>query len=455
MLVRQLREGHTAPKNLASVAQLATHIGEVELAIEAMRMAVVPGSLGSLLAYWAALATHGRADAALADLTRQSSAVRNDPFVLHFRATAESELGHFDEAEALFRRALAGAPTSMRTWFALAMLKTFQPGDPDFAAMEQLERQDVGDPEARASLRYALGKACEDCGDIDRAFDYFERGAALRRQQRPFDIEPFVLAAERALSSFTPDGLSTLKRSGFEGQRSLFVTGLPRSGTTLTEQILLGHSAVKDAAEFNLFGAALIPARGNFDGAIAYQQSSDLADPWGEIARDYANLVDSYFPSTELVVDKSLGQSLLIGLMLHAMPDARIAWLRRAPDDVALSCFKTYFTTGLPWTSSLPDIADFMRAEDRLFDHWRTLFPDRILVVPFEDLVASPAQWAERLQRHFGLPIEAGIEQLPERGRAIRTASVGQAREVISTSRIGQAAAYARHLKPFRDRYYA
>ncbi len=103
----------------------------------------------------------------------------------------------------------------------------------------------------------------------------------------------------------------------------------------------------------------------------------------------------------------------------------------------------------------MTDIADYMRTEDRLFDHWRTVFPDRILVVPYEELVSSPAEWAQSLQRHFGLPIEAGLENPPRNDQAVRTASVGQVREPISTSRIGQAATFERQLKPFRDRYYA
>jgi hypothetical protein len=142
-------------------------------------------------------------------------------------------------------------------------------------------------------------------------------------------------------------------------------------------------------------------------------------------------------------------------LILHILPDARIAWLRRAPEDVALSCFRTYFATGLRWTWSLTDIADHMRPEDRLFEHWRALFPERILVVPYEELVSAPGKWSERLQRHFGLPLEPGLETLPREGRAIRTASVSQVREPISTTRIGQASAFERHLKPFRERYFA
>jgi hypothetical protein len=336
------------------------------------------------------------------------------------------------------------------------MVKTFAPGDPDIAAMERLERQRGGAPEMRASLHYALGKAAEDCGEVDRAFVWYARGAALQRQQRPFNVAGYRAAADRVIAEFTAANIARLRPSRLENQRSLFVTGLPRSGTTLTEQVLLGHSLVTDGAEVNLFRAALIPLLGGgIADALGYERRADSGDPWGDIGRDYGRLVDQRFRSPGLVVDKSLGQSLMIGPMLHALPNARVAWLRRAPEDVALSCFRTYFSSGLPWTWSLTNIADYMKAEDRLFEHWRNVFGERILVVPYEELVRDPAAWAERLQAHFGLPFEAGLEAASREGRAVGTASVGQVSRPISTARIGQAAAFAEHLKPFRDRYYA
>lgn len=452
LLVRQLREGNTSQNNLPHLAELAAHIGEIEVAIEASRR-WSPGSVDSLLGYWAMLGTYGRSEEALDDIKRQPVSIREHPSVLHVRGTIVNQFGRVEEAQELFRRALAKMPNAMQTWFALAMIKKFSPGDPDLVAMERLE-QVQAPPEVRASLAYGLGKAREDCGDVDRAFSYYSKGAALIRLQRPFDLEGHRAAAEAVMREFDRSSLDSLVDSGFEGQRSLFVTGLPRSGTTLTEQLLVGHSAVADGAELNLFAIALTPLLGfGRDDALRYQ-AVHRADPWGEIARDYARLLDARFRSPNLVVDKSLGQTMLTGLMLHSMPDARIAWLQRNPEDVALSCFRTYFTAGLAWTCSLTDIAEYMRLEDQMLAHWRALFPERILVVPYEEMVRSPGEWSLRLQEHFGLPVEAGIEASLPQNRAVRTASVTQVKQPISTSRIGQSAAFDKHLKPFRDLYY-
>lgn len=455
LIARELGEGNTTAKNLPSVSRLAAHIGEINLAIEASRRTVTPGSFEMLLGYWTTLAAYGRSLEAVADIERQPQPVKDHPFVLHFRGTVATSFGRFDEAQELFRLALAKHPALAATWLSLAMIKQFSIGDRDMAALERLERTAVS-AQDRAIFCHALGKALEDCGDPERAFEYYSAGAALLRQPGGVDNQGFSRAADQAIEDFTPDGLGDLIASGAEPTQSLFVTGLPRSGTTLTEQILRGHSTVIDGDEVNLFGAALIPTLGTRLGnALGYQKRANSGDPWGDIGRDYGQFVAERFRSSGKVVDKSLGQSLLIGLMLHTLPDARIAWVRRAPDDVAFSCFRTYFATGLKWTCSLTDIADYMRVEDRLFNHWCAIFPDRILVVPYEGLVGAPAHWSERLQRHFSLPAEAGIETRSREGRAIGSASVSQVRQPISSSRIGRSKTFEHQLRAFHDRYYA
>ena len=454
LLARELEAGDGSPEAIGIVLQLASHIAEIDVAVDAARRLASAGSAEAVATYVATLASYGRTEEALDEIRRQPASVREHPAVLYQSAAAAAASGRFEEALQLFRRALAKAPAFAAAWISLAMIKEFRPGDEDIAAMEQAEKQQRA-PEAQATLYYAIGKAREDIGDVDEAFALYSRGAAIRRRLNPFDMEQFRRAADDAIAGYTPQAMKQLVPSRAEGSRSLFVTGLPRSGTTLTEQILRGHTAVADGGEVNLFGPSVLPTLGlRFKDAAAYQQRADGGDPWGEIAREYSRLLQMRFRAPGLVVDKSLGQSLLIGLMLHALPDARIAWLRRTPDDVALSCFRTQFDGGLAWTHSLTDIADYMRVEDRLFAHWRALFPDRILEVPYEELARSPAEWARRLQEHFALDMETGIEQASRADRSISTASLVQVRGPITTARIGRASAFHRHLEPFRSRYY-
>lgn len=454
LLQRDLDIGAPSPDRCRTISRLAAEIGEIDMAIEASRRSVVPGSLERMLNHWAILATYGRADEAMAEVDRLAASIRDHPAVLHFSGTIASEQGRFEEADEFFRRALAITPDALPIWFALAMNKTFTPGDPDLAAMEALaHKAERADPETHARFLYALGKAWDDLGETDRAFGYFARGAAIRSHQEPYDRTAARSLADQVMKGSTPDAFAKLTPSRADPQRALFVTGLPRSGTTLVQQMLTAHSTVTDGGEVNLWRPALIPTVDyTMEGALAYQQGFGGEDPWGEVANDYCRFIDMRFPVPGLVVDKSLGQTVLLGLLLHSLPDARVVWLRRRPEDVALSCFRTFFTN-IRWSWSLADIGHHFRIEDDLIAHWRALFPDRIRLVEYEDLVGAPDEGIAAILGHFGLGGEPGVRNFHLSERSIRTASVRQVRAPVTTARIGQAEAYSRHLDEFRRGY--
>ncbi|MES2119638.1 MAG: sulfotransferase [Pseudomonadota bacterium] len=455
LLQRDLDSGAPSPDRCRTISRLAAEIGEIDMAIEASRRSIAPATLDKLLGHWALLATYGRADEAMTEVGRVEKAVQEHPAVLHFRGTIASEQGRFDEAEDLFRRALSRDPNAFSTWFALAMNKRFAPNDPDLGTMEALvPKAERADPPVFARFLYAVGKAWDDLGDVDRAFGYIERGAEIRRRQRPYDRDLARTMTDRVIQDFTPGSMAKLVPSRAQTDRPMFVTGIPRSGTTLVEQILAAHSQVGDGAEVNLFKPALIPTLNEgMSGALAYQERAGKEDPWGEIAADYSHFLDMRFRAPGRVVDKSLGQTQLIGLLLHALPNARLVWLRRSAEDTALSCFQTYFTSLLQWSWSWADIASHLRDEERLIEHWRALFPDRILVVQYEALVNSPDDAIASILGHFGLSEEAGVRQFHASPRNIRTASVQQVRAPLSASRVGRSEAYGKYLDDFRRAY--
>ena len=155
-----------------------------------------------------------------------------------------------------------------------------------------------------------------------------------------------------------------------------------------------------------------------------------------------------------LVVDKTLSQSMVMGLLLHAMPQAQIIWMRRRPEDIALSAYRAFFTSSVSWSWSMEDIAHQMKLEDQLFAHWTALFPDRILTVQYEDMVRDPQSWIPRLLGHAGLEMEEGVLEFHKNRRKVRTASVKQVRSAISTDAIGKSEKFAAQLEPFRTAYY-
>lgn len=457
LLKQEFADGSTSGQRWSSIAKLAANMGEIELAIEAWRRFAdtEPIDLARRLSYWGELTNLGRTRLAQAELGALDERTCSHPAVLHFSGTLASQEGDFALAERCYRDALAVTPNLPQTWFALAMIKQFSHDDPDLAMMERLlpvMRQAA--PEVRARFLYGLAKARQDCGDHALAFALYDEGAALRRVEEKFDLVRFKAFARAIIRDFTPANLAMLKPSAAPDLNVVFVTGLPRSGTTLVEQILASHSQVVDGAEVNLFRAALSPTVDfTLGGAQAYERRSASEDPWGDVARDFRAMLDQRFRTKDKVVDKTLCQSHFMGLIMHALPDAKVVWMRRNPEDTALSCFRSFFSSPLPWTWSLADIGNFFRIEDELFEHFAQMFPDKILPVQYEELASAPGEWIPKILAHAGLEMEAGVLDFHKTRRSVRTASVQQVRAPISTSRIGLSSNYGQFLEPFRQAY--
>ncbi len=446
-------------KRWLGVAKLAATIGERGLEVEAMRrfFDTQPQTLDHVLAYAEALSKFSRSGEALQLLDALPEQVQGHPAVLHFRGMVASESGNFETAQAFFRRALAEAPQLAQAWYGLATIKMFTPGDPDILAMETARPQfDQAPPQTRSLFLYALAKAQHDTDDYETAARTYAEAANLMRALQPDNGEAWQSFADNTVRDFTSAAFSRLKPSSCSSERVLFVTGLPRSGTTLVEHILASHSAFTGAGEINVTdGAFLASADGSLSAAMAYQMRGDSPDPWGDLGRTYLGLVSQQFGDEGRIVDKTLNQSHLMGLLLHALPFARVIWLRRDPEDCALSIFRTHFRDSLPWSWSLASIAAHMRGEDALFQHWTSLFGDRILTVPYEGLVSDPEAWTRRILSHAGLTEEPQVFAPHLSTRPVMTASVAQVRMPISADRIGSAAAYGQFMDEFRRAYSA
>lgn len=457
LLNTELRLGPAIGDSWLGVSRLSRQIGELDICVEASRRyaLTVPFSLERKLYYWGELANAGRSELALEEFGSLPVGQQNLPVLLHFMGTIAGERGNFLEAEDYYRRALAASPLLFQTWFALAMLKTFSKGDADLVAMERmLPSARSAAPDLYARFLYGLAKAYRDCGEHDRAFAYYEEGAAIRSGQVRFDGERLSLFADQLIRDFSIAKMSELLPSSDHSKRVVFVNGLPRSGSTLIEQILTSHSLVSDGGEVNLIRSAFIPTGDySFNGALAYQQRTRSKDPWQNLADHYHRMIKMRFGESGRIVDKTLGQSHLMGLLLHILPNAKIIWVRRAPQDAALSCFQTFFSAPIPWSWSFENIGQYFNIEDRLFNHWTEQFPDRILAVPYEELVSEPKNWIPQMLAHAGLSDEPQVYQSHLNKRSVRTASVQQVRRPISTDRVGSARDHDAYLTQFWAAY--
>jgi tetratricopeptide (TPR) repeat protein len=456
LVAEELREGPPSGLHWADVEAIANQIGEIDFGIEAARRyaSTEPRMLDRALRYCNALASRGRLDVSMRELDALPAAVQQHPSVLQLRGSIATRLGDFAQATTLARQTIALLPHAGQHWLDLAMVHKFAPGDPDLTRMEALAPEIARTPvESQAPFFYALGKARHDCHDYDRAFAAYSEGAAKMRV--PFDAPAMERFVRAVISDFTKENLGRLTPSGCDSDRAIFVTGLPRSGTTLVEQILASHSAVDDGEEVNLFCYALIPAGDfSFRGGLDYQQRAVAPDPWGEIGRDYMAMLDQRFGRGGRIIDKTLNHSLFLGFILHALPNAKVIWMRRNPEDTAISCFRSYFGTGtIPWSCSLADIGWHFRLDDALHAHWTRVYPDRILTVPYEALATDPQAWITRILGAVGLDLEPAAFAPHLQKRSVQTASVAQVREPITAASVGAAEKYRAHMQPFREAY--
>lgn len=438
--------------DLVRAVQLAQTLGDVFAAVEAGRRHLAAAPEDAVRVLWLAdlVALSGDVDEALALAERSASLDPSYAEARYYAGTYKAQLGAFDEAIALFRQAAELKSTLTPAWEQIAPLKRFARGDADLAAMEALDARLGGaGAETRGPLLYALGKAYDDLDDPDRAFDCYERAGRLLSSVRPYDARPYEALAQRQ-QAFDRAFISRQQR-GHPRDRPIFVTGLPRSGTTLVEQVLSSHSEVGGGAEVNLFRLAALGLGDTTPAGIDRWLAA--GGSWDELGGDYLALLERRFGPGGRIVDKTMNNTLWLGAVHLALPSSPLIWVTRDPADVAWSCFRNNFVYGQEWTYSLAQIARHMRIIEGLHAHWEAVLGDALLTVPYEALVADFDGWTRRILDHCGLAWEDGVRDFHSRKRAVATASLAQVRQPIFDRSIGAWRRYETHMQPFFEAY--
>lgn len=433
--------------------RLAQALGDVFTAVEVGRRHVAAAPDDAVRVLWLAdlTAISGDVEGALAMADRAAGLDPGYAEARYYAGTYRAQLGDFEAAIALFREAAGLMPELTPAWEQIAPLKRFAPGDPDLAAMQALDARLAGaGPETRGPLLYALGKAYDDLGETGRAFDCVEMAGRLLGSVRPYDPRPYEALAARQRQGFDRAFIERQPR-GSESERPIFVMGLPRSGTTLVEQVLTSHSAAAGGGEINLFRLASLGLGDATPQAIARWRGA--GGDWARLGEDYLALLERRFGPGGRIVDKTLNNTLWLGAVHLALPRAPLVWVTREPADVAWSCFRNNFVYGQEWTYSLAHIARHMRAIEALHAHWRAVLGDALLTVPYEALVEDFDGWAGRILRHCGLEWEDQVRDFHASPRAVATASLAQVRQPISDRSIGAWRRYADRLGPFFEAY--
>jgi tetratricopeptide (TPR) repeat protein len=404
-------------------------------------------------------ALHERDDlhAALADYRRALSLKPDLADVYNNMGNVLKELGQLQEAENAYCEALRLDPNSTAAYGNLAAGKTFKPGDAHLAAMEALAAKTEGlSTTDRMRLDFALGKAYGDLKDHARSFKHLLAGNAAKRASIGYDETAALARFDRIEAVFTPELIAAKSGGGNPSALPIFVLGMPRSGTTLVEQIIASHPAVHGAGELQLLGD-VVRAVSNSDGNnVPYPELTLSLDHAGlhQFGARYAAMLGELAakhgaPRADRITNKMPSNYYFAGLIHLALPNAKIIHTMRDPLDTCLSCFSRLFTAEQNYTYDLGELGRYYRRYERLMAHWRRVLPaGRILELRYEDVVADLEQQARRIIAYCGLPWDDRCLSFHETDRPVRTASATQVRQPIYTSAIGRWHAYEQHIEP-------
>ena len=339
--------------------------------------------------------------------------------------------GDLDQAKAAFRRAIAIKPDFVEAFYNLAASRDVE--DAEVAAMEALLAE--GPPSLK--LHFALGEAHDARANRETAFGHFRQGNTLRGEELAFDADAHDTLLGDIARTFTREFLAERASSGNGSEFPVFVVGMPRSGTTLVEQIAASHPGVHGAGELDVIAGLVQP----FPERMADVEATDLA------AR-YLTRLAGLGGDAVRVVDKTPLNFLYLGLIAILFPKARIVHCRRDARDVGLSCYFQNFVAGHAWSTDLADLARYQRAHETLMAHWREVLPAPMLEIDYEDLVADPEGQSRRLMDFLGLPWDDACLSFQESRRVVRSASNWQVRRPVHTASVGRWRAYEEWLGP-------
>lgn len=369
---------------------------------------------------------------------------------------AQKASGRIAEARQCFETAIALSPKRGSFYLHLTECKTFGPDDPHLRAMEKLLTEGTSlSLDERVHLHFALGSALADLAQHDLSFEHFRAGNALQRQRIVYEEAKIMLRIDRIRTVFTPELMRARARLGDPSTVPVFIVGMPRSGSTLIEQILASHPNVFGAGELTYFPQVVESVR-RADGApLDYPEG--VPELPGAILRGigsrYHERLRRHAPTALRISDKLPSNWFFTGLIHLALPNARIIHTCRDPVDTCLSCFfSPLFHVGNEWSYELGELGRYYRAYATTMAHWRAVLPpEAMLEVRYEDVVLDLERQARRILDYCGLAWNEACLDFHRVQRPIKTASAAQVRRPLYQSSVGRWRVHAKRLLPLLD----
>ena len=439
-------------KNWGGITRLAISIGEFKNAIKCSQkyLAISPKEPKRIIQA-AAILAECREIAAAIELVRPLLKDKNTPDILHFLGTAYSQIGNIDLAKKYLIALVKIAPKSAISWLTLAAIHHFSADDELYAQITSMQKQLKNDHSAQnAPYWFALGKASLDVKNEQQAFTYFSHACSLMHDKKAYDPKQHSQFIDDIITHQNAEYLTTLPSlSESDNCPPVFIVGLPRSGTTLLQQILSAHSAIGQGGELKYLSFSTAEIGQTKLNNLADNKQEDNLAILKKLQVDYQHLLAQQFSLNKPIVDKTLSLNHHLGLISKVFPSATIIRITRNPMDNAWSCFRNFFNQGLGWSYDLEDIAEFFHHENHLARHWQTLLGERILEISYEDLINKPETTLKRCLSHIGLTFETSMLSFYRNNALVQTASVGQVRKPINKASINTNLAVQEHLTPF------
>ncbi len=374
-------------------------------------------------------------------------------------ARISAEDGDFEQSNAAVRTVLAEFPRLAHAYLQLAINQRERLSDEDLNAMIALMDHPYEDEAVIAHLAFAIATVLDGRGRYGEAAQYFNVGN--ERQARSISSRNKVLdpawsmeLVEGTIASFTPEFFRSVRGRGSPSRRPIFIVGMPRSGTTLTEQVLASHPSVFGAGErsdvIDLI-RSLLPSSATPSELVRRLRDLDAAE-FRQIADRHVDHLAGLCHQADHVVDKMPSNLMHLGFIATLWPEARIIVCRRDPRDVALSCWMTYFGA-IPWANDIRTIAQQIIDHDRLLAHWKTVLPIPLIEIVYEEFVADFEPQARRLVGELGLAWHPACLDFHTLDRPIRTASLSQVRRPIYAGSVGRWKHYQTVLAPLFETF--
>jgi tetratricopeptide (TPR) repeat protein len=375
---------------------------------------------------------------------------------LYWLGVLAQTLGKFEAATVSFEQSLGLKPDFSDAWYRLSIDRSHQPTNQQLETIEQQFNHRIeGDPDDKnlIALGFALGRFHEQRADYTSAFEYFHYANRLKAQRHHFDSAQHDAQINDIINSFDADFFRQRQNWGSPSKLPVFIVGMPRSGTTLVEQIVSSHDLSFGAGELR-FMQELVASLKISNPAPSKSHAGRFKNldqqQIGQMAQQYLTSLQALRPDATRILDKLPGNYLRLGVILTLFPQARIIHCKREPMDTCWSCYAQNFERGLNFTSDLESIGHAYRGYLRLMAHWQEIFPANILDLEYEALLDDPETQSRRLLEHCGLEWDPEVLNFADQRRPVSTASLWQVRQPLYKTAIGRWKLYQQHLKPLQ-----